>query len=202
MGITEESTEKVISVSFQAASVTADLLLKVLQSLEDAMKRENQGKNMFNTEQGRQVEVKTGKMNLHDLSGKGPTDYIDISNKKDFKNIERQCKKHNIDYSVLKSKDSPPTYSIFFQTKDTNILKKMLGEAIKDIEKDLQEQEQEQEQAQEQAQEQEEPEQEQSEQEQKDQEQEQKDQEQEQSERGQKDQEQEQPEQEQKDQEQ
>ena len=134
MGIAEATTEKIISVSFQAASLTASLLLQVLKSLVESFKQKNQGEFVFNTERGQKVEVKTGKMNLHDLSGKGSMDYLDISNKKEFKSIEGQCKKHHIDYAVLKSKTKPPTYSIFFQTKDTRILDKMLKNAIKEME--------------------------------------------------------------------
>lgn len=167
MGIAEESTEKIISVSFQAASVTANILLQVLKSLSEVFKQKNQSNqtnitlNMnqgqqvgVNAERGQQVgvsleqkqqveinmmmekkvKVKTGKMNLRDLSGKGPMDYLDISNKKEFKSIENQCKTHHIDYAVLKSKTEPPTYSIFFQAKDTAILEKMLDNAINEME--------------------------------------------------------------------
>lgn len=138
MGIAEESTDKIMSVSFRAASVTADLLIQALKSLLEAKEKQQQeqrqaGTSHFTNQNGMKVKVKTGKMKLSELSEKGVTDSIDISNKKEFATIKKLCKKYNIDYSVMATKgpDGKSNYTIFFKTNDTNIMKKMLDEAIR-----------------------------------------------------------------------
>ncbi len=139
MGVAEETTDKIISVSFQAFSTTTNILLQALKALAEAIsgKNKNKSQNIQKGNKEHEVKVKKGKMSLNELSGKGTTDYLDISNKKEFKQIAKACKKHKIDYAVLKSKGKPTTYTIFFQTKDTNILKKMLDDVIKGMEKEM-----------------------------------------------------------------
>lgn len=148
MGIAEESTDKIISVSFRAVSVTTDIILQALKALREALSSKNKNKSSFMSNDNKEVKVKTGKMKLSELSGKGITDSVDVSNKREFKKLEKLCKKYNIDYSVMTTKGEEKgqkNYTIFFKTNDTNIIKKMLDEAIKQEERRVQKKEKKQE---------------------------------------------------------
>lgn len=152
MGISEETTDKIISVSFKAVSITADILLQALKSLQESLAAGNQNKSSFINSQNNEVKVKTGKLKLSELSGKGITDSVDVSNKNEFQTVGKVCKNHNIDYSVMatKGENGQRSYTAFFKTRDTNSMKKMLDEAIKQTQKQEQIQDQNKEQAQDQ----------------------------------------------------
>lgn len=138
MSVQDETVQTVVTVTAQITKL-GEALLRILKELAAQLKEQkNQSSYKSPGIDGKsEVKVKTGKMSLRELDEKGQTDYVDVTNKDELKQLKKLCNKNHIDYAVLANKKTdPPTYTFFFKAADMNIIKKFVQDAIKDLEQD------------------------------------------------------------------
>lgn len=138
MSVQDETVQTVVTVTAQVTKL-GEALLKILAELAAQLKEQKKQSSYKSTglDGKSEVKVKTGKMSLRDLDEKGQTDYVDVTNKDELKQLKKLCNKNHIDYSVLANKKTePPTYTFFFKAADMNIIKKFVQDAVKDLEKE------------------------------------------------------------------
>ena len=109
----DEVNEKTVALSFRAARLTKETLMKAIQMYL----RHRQGKKMRN------VVQKHGKIPLKALVGQGQgASSIDIG-EDNIKAFERIARKYDVDFAVKKDKTmNPPKYVVFFKAKDQDAI--------------------------------------------------------------------------------
>ncbi|GHU52725.1 hypothetical protein AGMMS49975_09110 [Clostridia bacterium] len=131
----EEATGQVFQVSFQAAELTINTILKVLESLRSTIENQQKiaaqllGKGDIQKGGGVKNPELQGKQKINRLVESG----ADIDNIKldgDKKRIfESVARKYGMAYSLRKnSAVKPPQYTLFFKAKNTKVLNAAIDE--------------------------------------------------------------------------
>ena len=122
----DEVNEKTVALSFRAARLTKETLMKAIQMYL----RHRQGEKMRN------VVQKHGKIPLKALVGQGQgASSIDIG-EDNIKAFERIARKYDVDFAVKKDKTmNPPKYVVFFKAKDQDVISQAFKEFINKNEK-------------------------------------------------------------------
>ena len=122
----DEVNEKTVALSFRAARLTKETLLRAIQMYL----RHRQGKKV------RGVVQKHGKISVKELVGQGQgATSMDIG-QDSIKDFERIARKYDVDFAVKKDKTvSPPKYVVFFKGKDQDVISQAFKEFVNKNEK-------------------------------------------------------------------
>ena len=116
----EYNNEKIVALSFRAARVSSNVLVKILKKFLDMQKNSK-------------PTVIRGKQSLKKLirgNDNASVTNIDITDQ-NIKAFEKTARKYGIDYSLKKdSSVEPPKYTIFFRAKDSEIMTTAFKEFI------------------------------------------------------------------------
>ena len=134
----EQEINKIFSFTFKVLKELIDTPIQdKIQIYREIQKETKKNKAIVRAEQRTYRRTK-GKIPLSKLNKGGQTDFIDVSNKKEFELLRKYCQKHGVYYAVLRDKNDPNKYTFFFRTKDSKIIEKILADVIKDLEKEAQ----------------------------------------------------------------
>lgn len=122
----DEVNEKTVALSFRAARLTKDTLMKAIQMYL----RHRKGTKM------RGVVQKHGKISVKELVGQGQgASSIEVG-KDDIKDFERIARRYDVDFAVKKDKTmDPPKYVVFFKGKDQDVISQAFKEFVSRNEK-------------------------------------------------------------------
>lgn len=122
----DEVNEKSVALSFRAARLTKDVLLKAMRMYMEHQKGVKQTK----------VQEKHGKIPVKELVGQGAgASSMELADS-DIRGFEKIAKKYNVDYAIKKDKtEQPPKYIVFFKGKDQDVITQAFKEFIKANEK-------------------------------------------------------------------
>lgn len=117
--LNHEVTSKTVAVTFRAARLTKDVLVKAMKAFLQQRAQKT-------------TESKHGKMKLDELVGHGQgASAIEVTDN-NIKAFEKIAKKYNVDFAVKKDKTvDPPKYMVFFKAKDTDVVAQAFREFVK-----------------------------------------------------------------------
>ena len=129
----EEIERQTISLVFKAARLSTDTLAQAMRRAMDFGLREIGTITANELNSGTNKTSPTGKMSLKELIGKGSSpDRIQIE-KEGMKTFQKTASKFGVDYAVYKEplKDHQNKYYVFFQAKDTRVIRAAFEEYTK-----------------------------------------------------------------------
>lgn len=127
----EQVNQKTVSMAIQTGKTAGRALVSVIQMYESHIKQTERNKS-----QVEQNKIGPQKVKVKELVGSGTGVSKVQLRDDDIKKFERIARKYGVKYSINKDKSSnPPTYYFFFQSKDTEVIKKafqdFLGKELK-----------------------------------------------------------------------
>ena len=124
--INSEITEKIVSLSFQAARFSGSALRAAMNKYSEHRQRHRYNK---------EISVH-GKMKVSELVGEGSAaSTIDISNGT-IRTFEKTAAKYGVDFAVKKDKScEPPKYTVIFKAKDKELIARAFVEYTQKNEK-------------------------------------------------------------------
>lgn len=127
----EQVNQKTVSMAIQTGKTAGRALVSVIQMYESHIKQTERNKS-----QVEQNKIGPQKVKVKELVGSGAGVSKVQLRDDDIKKFERVARKYGVKYSINKDKSSnPPTYYFFFQSKDTEVIKKafqdFLGKELK-----------------------------------------------------------------------
>ena len=118
----EEVTQRVVSISFNGAKLTASLLAKALSRFINVEKVKAADRHR-KVRQTKEQTPKNGKMRLKDLMAQN-TGMMNVEvDNSNIRSFDRVARKYHIDYAVKKDKtQQPPKYYVFFKSRDKDTM--------------------------------------------------------------------------------
>ena len=132
----DDHTRVGIEIVSEGSKLTGELILRILQSVNDLLKRENE-KNDFILKDN----TKEGKQSIKDLVKKhsdGVMSFDDNLTKEQVGDYQKTFKKMGVDFSIVKNDND--SYSFFFASKDLNVIEKSLKNIIEKKNKEIENQ--------------------------------------------------------------
>lgn len=106
--LSDTISNKSLTFTFKATEITYDVIISMLDKLLQEKTKE-----------------KRGKQSIKDLRKKGNLQVIDVTDET-LKKLQKQMRKFNIDYSILKNKTEEKQYTLFFRSYDAELLNKAM----------------------------------------------------------------------------
>ncbi|MGE1164504.1 hypothetical protein ACQJ0Y_14645 [Peribacillus simplex] len=122
----DEHTQVGIEIVSEGSKLTGELILKILQSVNDLLQRENDKQDFILKD-----NTKEGKQSIKDLIKKhqdGVMAFDDNLTKEQVSDYQKVFKKMGVDFSIVKNDEN--SYSFFFASKDANVIEKSLKNII------------------------------------------------------------------------
>ena len=111
--LSDTISNKSLTFTFKATEITYDVIISMLDKLLQDKTKE-----------------KRGKQSIKDLRKKGNLQVIDVTDET-LKKLQKQMRKFNIDYSILKNKTEEKQYTLFFRSYDAELLNKAMESFLK-----------------------------------------------------------------------
>lgn len=132
----DEHTQVGIEIVSEGSKLTGELILKILQSVNDLLQRENDKQDFILKD-----NTKEGKQSIKDLVKKhsdGVMSFDDNLTKDQVGDYQKTFKKMGVDFSIVKNDND--SYSFFFASKDLNVIEKSLKNIIEKKNKEIENQ--------------------------------------------------------------
>ena len=123
--INEEISNRVVNIEVNVLKATYQEILSQVKKLQQRSKQHGGLDKLIKTE-GNEVKLK-------DMVKKGQLEEINVKDG-ELKELKKELNKHGVKFSVMKDKETG-THSVFFQAKDTKVMKKAFQNVLSNIEK-------------------------------------------------------------------
>ena len=117
----EEVENRTVNLAVQSTKLTFRALYAAWKKFRDHERQKAAGKASV------EDDVVKGEQSVKDLIGQGQGASSVPIEKEGLRDFRKTARKYGVDFAVVKSKDDPPKYTIFFKAKDKDAIDKAMA---------------------------------------------------------------------------